>query len=185
MNVHLQAEEFRDRFGGLSKKRFLSQFSVPFLLVEMIGGKKTDGFSSYARTSTLKQPTLPAVKLEGTVVDSWGIPLEKSDRNDFEGMITIGRDINNDVVIPHRSVSKFHAVIRKESGSEEYSVSDVGSLNGTTVNRIPLQSEEPFPLESGMLIVFGKSVQATYFSPEEFHDYMRLMARLKKEREEL
>jgi pSer/pThr/pTyr-binding forkhead associated (FHA) protein len=184
MDVHLKTEEFIERFGSLSKKRFLDQFREPFLLLEMRGRKKSEGFSAYARTSTSKGPTLPAVKVMDTVIDSLTVPLEKSERNTFENSITVGRDQSNDVVLPHRSVSKFHAVIRKDPATGSLSIWDLGSLNGTTANGRYLPEGEACALESGMTIVFGQSVQGTFFSPEEFFDYVRLMIRLKSAREE-
>lgn len=183
MDYHVKTEEFRDRYAGLSRKRFLSQFPSPFFLVELRGRKKSDGLGAYARTSTSKLPTLPAVRLSSTVVDSLVVPLEKSNRNDFASVVSIGRDAANDVVLAHPSISKFHAVIRKDVESGGYTISDVGSLNGTTVNGIPVAEGEPEPLASGQQIVFGRSVMATYFVPGEFHDYLRLLQKLKEGRE--
>lgn len=46
--------------------------------------------------------------------------------------ITLGRGEDNDLVIPHPSVSRAHALIRQRAGV--YEVSDLGSTNGTFVN---------------------------------------------------
>lgn len=58
----------------------------------------------------------------------------RTERFDLEGdEVTIGRLPENDLVIPHRSVSRHHArLVRRDDG---WRVEDLGSLNGTRVNR--------------------------------------------------
>jgi adenylate cyclase len=46
--------------------------------------------------------------------------------------ITIGRDVHNDLVIEHRSVSRKHAKLHREG--ERWRVTDVGSRYGTRIN---------------------------------------------------
>ncbi|GEM_PF-1234279 len=180
MDYHVDTEEFIKRFGDLSRKRFLNRFRVPFLLIEMRGRKKSEGFLSFARTATKKQPTEAPIRLGGNVVDSLAVPLEKSGRNDFEEMITVGRDAKNDVIIPHKSVSKFHAVIRREAGDGRMTLGDVGSTNGTELNGELLEEGKAVSLDSGARIIFAGSVQASYFASEEFFDYLKLIQQLQK-----
>jgi hypothetical protein len=54
----------------------------------------------------------------------------------FPSMITIGRTRNQDIVIAHVSVSKFHAFFRTrhEGATEVLELADAGSRNGTWVN---------------------------------------------------
>ena len=47
-------------------------------------------------------------------------------------VVTIGRALDNDLVLEHPSVSRHHAEIRREPGG--YALADLGSTNGTTVN---------------------------------------------------
>ncbi len=66
---------------------------------------------------------LPALKL--------GVPPETlSLRN--RPTFTIGRDAKNDLVIPHPTVSRFHARIEQRDGS--FVISDLNSSNGTYIN---------------------------------------------------
>ena len=51
---------------------------------------------------------------------------------------TVGRDPNSDIVLDDVTVSPRHAEFRLENG--EFQVVDVGSVNGTYVNREPVQS---------------------------------------------
>jgi pSer/pThr/pTyr-binding forkhead associated (FHA) protein len=54
----------------------------------------------------------------------------------FPSMITVGRTRNQDIVIAHASVSKFHAIFRtrQEGIIEHLELADAGSRNGTWVN---------------------------------------------------
>jgi hypothetical protein len=81
----------------------------------------------------------------------WGSLLNE-DGEHFElvrPVVTIGRALENDVVIPDERVSRFHAEIRKES--DRVVVADLGSTNGTwvaeeTVDRRQLRHGESISL---------------------------------------
>ncbi|HWC14014.1 MAG TPA: FHA domain-containing protein [Actinomycetota bacterium] len=64
---------------------------------------------------------------------------------------TIGRHPNSDIFLDDVTVSRRHAEIRRSEGS--FSLHDVGSLNGTYVNR---DRVEEGPLASGDEIQIGK-----------------------------
>jgi ABC transport system ATP-binding/permease protein len=61
---------------------------------------------------------------------------------------SIGRSSSNDISIPERHVSRQHAVIAFRDGM--FTISDLGSANGTFVNDRRLT--EPFPLAHGDVI---------------------------------
>ena len=63
----------------------------------------------------------------------------------------IGRLQDNDIVIDNLSVSRKHAVIK--STKEGYTVTDLGSKNGTFLNDQPIKSA---PLKDGDVITIGK-----------------------------
>ena len=64
--------------------------------------------------------------------------------------VLIGRNADCDVVLPLASVSRNHAEIRRDA--EGWSISDLGSRNGTFVNDQPVQTQ---PLHHGDLITPG------------------------------
>ncbi|MGH2544477.1 MAG: FHA domain-containing protein, partial [Ardenticatenaceae bacterium] len=70
----------------------------------------------------------------------------------LSGLTTIGRQPDNDVVLDSPVVSRKHAVIM-ESG-EGYAIRDLGSTNGTYVNRQRIDENE-HPLQHGDLIQLG------------------------------
>jgi hypothetical protein len=57
-----------------------------------------------------------------------------------EDLVTIGRDHANDIVIDDITVSKRHAEIRARG--DRHVLQDGGSLNGTYLNRIPVDATE-------------------------------------------
>ena len=68
----------------------------------------------------------------------------------------VGRASKNEIFLDDVSVSRKHAVFQRVSGPEgsvRFSVSDVGSLNGTYVNRDRIESME---LSSGDEVQIGK-----------------------------
>ena len=79
-----------------------------------------------------------------------------------EGVTTVGRRGDNDLVIPDAYTSGSHAQIIRE-GPALFLV-DVGSTNGTTLNGERLAPGERVPLNDGDAIVFGQ-VTATFHSP--------------------
>jgi pSer/pThr/pTyr-binding forkhead associated (FHA) protein len=79
------------------------------------------------------------------------------DRNiSISRIISIGRDGGNDIVIRDDPlVSRKHALIEKEG--TDYFVMDKGSTNGTYVNNNPIGSCEKVRIQSGDVIVVGKT----------------------------
>jgi hypothetical protein len=54
----------------------------------------------------------------------------------------LGRAEDADLQLPHPSVSRQHAQIHRDRGGG-FSVSDLGSQNGTLINGVPLQARTP------------------------------------------
>ena len=68
-----------------------------------------------------------------------------------EDEVTVGRDPRADILLDDSTVSRQHAVFRRENGA--YTVIDAGSLNGTYVNR---QRLDKATLKNGDEIMIGK-----------------------------
>ncbi len=69
---------------------------------------------------------------------------------------SLGRSADNDLSLPESSISRHHAQIERREG--RWYLVDLGSANGTFLNRQRLES--PQPLHSGDLIELGASVFA-------------------------
>ena len=79
------------------------------------------------------------------------------------GQISLGRAPNNDLVLRHPSVSKFHASL--EPGDDgTVKIVDTASTNHTSVNGVPLESRVPVLARSGDRLHFG-DVETVLWSP--------------------
>jgi hypothetical protein len=78
------------------------------------------------------------------------------------GALSIGRGVDNDVVLDHPTVSRHHAVI--ESTGLDYFITDLGSRNGTRVNGRTVRERRP--LACGDKIRFGQ-VRATFIVQQD------------------
>lgn len=61
--------------------------------------------------------------------------------------ISIGREPDNDVVIPFAGVGRHHARITNQNG--RYFLEDLGSANGTYLKDVKLEPRKPVPLDEG------------------------------------
>ena len=95
-------------------------------------------------------------------------PLAKRAGNPF-GMVTLGRAVNNDIVLLYEDVSKCHAFfVNKPDG---WTIMDAGSTNGTFLRGKPLgvRTEEKLDLRSGSVeLSFSPVIKCQLYTPEEF-----------------
>lgn len=95
--------------------------------------------------------------------------------------IRIGRNPDNDLVLPLDMVSRYHAVVWYDSPSGRYLIRDENSTNGTWVNGIPVFGISEVPLDARIdiagvavlyLLTAGRSVPAP--SRPEFRDFWEM-----------
>ena len=72
------------------------------------------------------------------------------------GKIVIGRDHSCDIVLENSLVSKRHAMIQKIK--DDYFITDLGSTNGTFVNKTPVPQGKYVKIEAGDRIKIAKTV---------------------------
>jgi hypothetical protein len=85
-------------------------------------------------------------------------------------VVVLGRSLDADVPIPHRSVSRRHALI--ECSDRGYTVSDLGSHNGTFVEGKRLLGGERVEVRLGAAFLVGKVAIA--LAPDEVIEEMGL-----------
>jgi hypothetical protein len=78
-----------------------------------------------------------------------------------KGIITLGRDITNDIVINDPEVSRHHC--RLTQGPGGYTMEDLGSTNGTFINGQRLTGARP--LVHGDMVGLGETVTLAYRRP--------------------
>jgi len=66
--------------------------------------------------------------------------------------VTVGREVNNDIAIPEKGVSRSHCAF--ECDEQGWQIVDLESTNGTYVNGICVQKT---PLKSGDVVVVGST----------------------------
>jgi hypothetical protein len=99
--------------------------------------------------------------------------LEKSGRNPFESMITIGRTPNNDHCIPLPSISKVHAYFSK-TPSGDWRITDQKSTNGTSVDGRRLEAGGSASVVDGTRIDFGPDARSKFFTPLGLYGFIQL-----------
>tara|TARA_R110002072_G_C7663980_1_gene509857 strand:- start:39 stop:542 length:504 start_codon:yes stop_codon:yes gene_type:complete len=160
-------QTFLHSHGGLSREQFLNQVDVPHVLITQTAGARDTGFQTVKFT---KEAVSESGERKGAMV----LPVRKRpDANAFGMMITIGRATNNDLVIEHQKISKFHAYFRQ--AGEEWRICDANSRNGTEVGDIPVEpGQEGLPVYSGSRIRLGKAVSLVFLEPTDL--YTRCLA---------
>jgi FHA domain len=100
--------------------------------------------------------------------------LRKTDArpNPFEEGISIGRASVNDVVLPHRSISRFHAYFQQEVQSARWALADAASRNGTQADGVPLKPNVPTVLSSAHRLRVG-DLDLTFLSSEGFVRWLK------------
>jgi pSer/pThr/pTyr-binding forkhead associated (FHA) protein/NADPH-dependent 2,4-dienoyl-CoA reductase/sulfur reductase-like enzyme len=104
-----------------------------------------------------KQPDLPETNIDAVL-------LYGNSKIILKKMTSIGRKPENDLALNDSQVSSQHAQIKAEAGG--YILEDVGSTNGTFVNKVKIN--KPTQLASGALIKIGETqLQFMFGKPAE------------------
>lgn len=98
--------------------------------------------------------------------------LEKSSRNPFGNIISVGRAATNDLVIPHGSISKVHAVFTNVGTL--WKITERKAKNGLYVNRVLLDEGASATVEDGALVGLGTVVEGTFHLPRGLWQFLQL-----------
>ncbi|MCO5166093.1 MAG: FHA domain-containing protein [Planctomycetes bacterium] len=146
-----------------SGAEFVERVSAPHLAVTLVGAAASAG-------AAVK--TIVASPGREARVRAWLAPVRKrADANPFAHMVTLGRAPNNDVVLGHAAVSKFHAYLRRED--QGWVLVDAGSLNGTWRNGERLAPQRGARLVDGDELRLGEGVFLRYLDPAGLYRHLR------------
>ncbi|HEV8324672.1 MAG TPA: FHA domain-containing protein [Myxococcota bacterium] len=169
-------------------EEFGAKYAEPVLLilrVELEGVGVREGLPTPLPSRPLVPPprgvrddidTAPATKtgvaeqLRRIAASTLVLPIGKHKVNLYQDKITLGRAPNNDVVLPHPTVSKFHGYFRAEGAAMTFT--DYASQNGTRLGWELLAPRVAHPLRDAAQLHFG-DVPARYHTPAGLYDYLR------------
>jgi hypothetical protein len=141
---------FAGAHGPLSREEFLARFRSPMLLTAVSLNPKT-----WAQTAVV--PVVP--KGADVSAPPPGKPLY------------LGRGTENDVVVPTPSVSRRHASFSFADG--KWSLTDLGSSNGTRADGRSLDKGTPVHVRSLSTLEFGPDTRFVFFMPEQLHEFVK------------
>jgi adenylate cyclase len=76
----------------------------------------------------------------------------ENQRFPLEKLLRLGREVDNDLTLPDKKVSRHHAILQRQ-GAIIYQISDLNSGNGTYVNGKRIT--EPTLLKNGDIVLIG------------------------------
>ncbi len=158
---------------GLVRDAFVALHPAPFLirLEDTAGGdiRKTASAVAAAKFHTV---TMSASRARAASRLSETLAIHELKKrpgsNAFLHMITLGRAANNDIVIGHDQVSKFHASFTR-SATGAWTVTDA-STNGTWLDTDRLALRVPSILRTGSTLNLANAVHLVLLSPEAMFD---------------
>lgn len=152
----------------LSRQELLTVVEVPHLLIPWSSSEEGSGDPFFTTERLNRANLLMGSGFGGKPRhDLLVAPLRKRERggNAFTGMITLGRAENNDLVLAHPGVSKFHAYFRRND--DGWTLRDANSLNGTAVNGEKLAPETERTLSSGAVIRLADAITLEFLAPDD------------------
>lgn len=163
----MNLSEFQQQQRDLDASAFLAAFDHPFLLLSGVAPTFSSGTLGVLTRTDSQAELIQALR------DVRVFPVRKQESNAFSLMVTLGRAANNDIVIDHPGISKFHAYLR--CIGSQWSLSDANSSNGTSVNGARLPGEHSRILTSGDELVLGDVVQLQFLDAQGMFDTLHMV----------
>jgi hypothetical protein len=176
----IELGELAKRVKGWTKEAFVAKFPLPCLVVDFSSEMQKEKMYDTHTSTDKKSSTMLSTGGEVAPAPGMGTQfvqfLEKSDRNTFAGKITVGRAVNNDLIIPDLSVSKLHGFFTETSRNPRFQ--DVGSTNGTFLEGKRADENRPVQIRSGAVMHIG-TVPTYFFLPSDLFEYISIYIRMK------
>jgi hypothetical protein len=172
----VKPQEIRDFARSVSTAEFIGTVHFPVLVGSLIHSGYLMPNPSAApppegrkKTHLFKADTI-AKFVEGASLEHSIFPVKHgpSSKNPDDTFIYIGRGDDNDVIMNDFSVSQRHALITITRHG--YSITDLGSTNGTSLNGSPVFKASR-PLKDGDTLTFGR-YNFTFHTPPGFYTFL-------------
>jgi hypothetical protein len=166
-----------------TSKQFCHTFMAPALVVTsaQAGAAVSDGSSgverSYRRTMTSRREEdetgrVPVPFLGGVARYKGKVAfLAKRAGNPFPNMFSIGRAMNNDVVVLLETVSKLHGYFRNEG--DNWCFIDHRSTNGTHLNGKAIEAAQKQAIKDGDMLRLGLELELAVLFPTTLYGRFR------------
>ncbi len=175
----IRLSDYAESMLKLSLEEFKSTYTKPFLLVEKAEDRFVEDIDTVSPADAPGScKTNPSLSKPVKIDEQCVYYIEKPDGSLLTRMISVGRQSNNDIVIPSNAISKFHAFFKYDPAHMTYSITDAGSKNGTSLGKQELKPYQPEPIRSKQTLVFGKSIRAIFLLPEDFHWYVNIQKKI-------
>jgi hypothetical protein len=108
-------------------------------------------------------------------------PIRKLQSDPRHPGIVLGRAMTQDMVVPIASISSAHAVFTPpQRSAAAWTVTDLGSKNGTWLEEDQLPAREPRAIHDGECLRLGGNLIAWFFSPGPLWGVLRRPGELRK-----
>ena len=161
---------------------FLELYTHPFLVIVDKPMGEDDGSGSFFFTKAfISLEDRNATLGGGPVLDPKAVVLPvkkrlapKTSKSPLASTVMVGRNEDNDLVIASSGVSKYHFFIALQPfTTDEYTISDNGSTNGTFVNMQKVESPSRIPLKSGDKITLGSAIALRFYLSADFWENLQ------------
>ena len=154
-------------FHGLSADIFARRHPYPVLI--HADNPTTPAARPAWKTSVMAIPSgPPTASLQRFDPNSRVMFVEKTARNPYRERVYLGRAQANDIILEDPGISKSHAFFAKRDDGE-WTLTDVGSSNGTTLRDHEIKPHDPIVLPAQVNILFGSSYLVVYMNAARFY----------------
>jgi hypothetical protein len=140
-----------------------ASLTTPLLVWEAPPEEDEESGRAWARTEVGQPQARP------TAGQPLAFKVEKANLpgNPFAMGVTVGRVEHNDVALDDGSISRFHAWFQQDARTQEWSLVDAESRNGTWVDGVKLAPRERVQLKDGATLRFGDAT-LRFLLPQSF-----------------
>jgi hypothetical protein len=176
-------KEFLSVTKGLDEAAFLTRFPHPVLLSDGLSAASATGrVSGNPATTKLAEDEPQAPPGPPPVTepeDAYVVPIMRRDTSEQRSIITVGRGDECDIRLTHPLVSKKHAYFTQDA--DGWLLADAESTNCTFVDGNKLVPHKAVRVVDSTAIRFGPVVKYRFFTPQTFHGYCALRARVREQ----